>query len=373
MRSQQNAKILILTASFGSGHITASEALKAAFNSRGYGTVGIVDFFNATMPRLNKLVKSLYMGTLKRAPRLYGTFYDRINRLEQDSWLQNKFDRLGYDKLLECLKSTNPEIVICTYPTPSGVVANIREKGVYDCFLVTVITDFEAHSQWINPGVDLYIVAHEGLVAQLTGEGIAREKIAVTGIPIATEFSHDLKIDKESLGLETQLPLVLIMSGGSGMEKIACEALNACMNLPYDVQAVMVCGNDAKLEKELGEKFAADRKIKILGFVNNISELMSAADVLVTKPGGVTVSEALAKRLPIILYRPIPGQEEANARFAVNSGAGFLATDPGELEEYLNKALDKTTSSQLKKAAQSIAKPDAARVAARQIIKRFLD
>lgn len=368
MSNQQSAKILILTASFGSGHLTASEAIKNTLITLGHRDVEVVDFFNMTMPRLNKLVRSFYMETLKRAPKLYGTFYDEINRIEQDSWLQKKFNQLGYGKLLQYLRGAKPAIVICAYPTPAGVIAHMRKKGDYDCSLVTAITDFEAHSQWINPDVDLYLVAHEGITTQLTRAGIAASRIVVTGIPISHKFSLNQAADKETSGLNPELPVVLIMSGGSGMENIAYEALDACNNLTQEVQVVMICGNDVKLKKDLDEKFAANPRLKILGFVNNIDELMSVADVLITKPGGVTISEALANGLPMILYRPIPGQEEANARFIADSGAGFLANNQDELTAYLIKALDATESIRLKNAARLVAKPNAAKDAAREII-----
>lgn len=363
---------MILTAHYGAGHIKVSESLQIAFKKENIFDVVVLDFFDQTVPKLSRIVKAIYLESLKKAPQLYGAFYQSISKTKPESWVQKQLNQLGYDKLLSYLKDNKPEIVICTYPIPAGVVSLMKHRGDYTPFLVTVPTDYRIHSQWVHQGVDLYVVATEEVKNDLINRDIDSAKIEVTGLPINPDFYIQTRADRDGYRLKSGVPVVLVMSGGYGMSNIALEIVETIAKLPDEKQIMVVCGHDKNLKTKLENIKSKDTRVTALGFVDNIEELMSMSDILVSKAGAITITEALAKQLPIVLYKPLPGQEMENAEFISRCGAGVIAKNKSDLAKKIQQILsDPKISERMKTAIKKISSKNSSKKAANVIVERY--
>lgn len=334
-----NLRILIFSATFGAGHIRAAEAIIEALESKVPAVeISHLDFGEVLNKSFNLLLKNAYIEMIKHTPKLWGTFYYKTAKLAPDSMWQRLLNNLGKQGFLNYIYSYQPDLIICTYPTVAGVLAKLRERKILNIPLITIVTDYTVHSQWVHPGVDLYIVGNEFVRAGLVSRGINPNTVKVTGIPVSPKFERPL--DREALagelGLSPDLPTVLLMGGAFGVLdgiKGVCRMLT---HAQPPVQTIVVCGHDAKLYSSLDHIIShAQNPVLRYGFVHNVEELMSVADLIVTKAGGLTVSEALTKKLPMVIYKPIPGQEQENAEYIRAIGAGVVAHTESELEEIL--------------------------------------
>ncbi|MDD2233833.1 MAG: glycosyltransferase [Desulfitobacteriaceae bacterium] len=338
-------RVLIFSATFGAGHVRAAEAIIEAIRAKEPGSeishLDCGEFLNKT---LNKVIKSTYIELIKHTPKLWGKFYYRTSKISPHSVFQRFLNRLGRREFLEYINSVQPDLIICTYPTVAGILAQLRLKQSLNIPLVTIVTDYAIHSQWIHPGVDLYVVGCKEVYEGLVSRGIEKQRIQIIGIPVSLKFEVPLDCPSlyEKLGLDSERLTLLVMGGAYGIlegakwiSKIVAESTAA-------IQAIIVCGRDQKLYKSLEHIISEARNpILLLGYVKNVEELMSVADLIITKAGGLTVSEALTKRLPMIIFKPIPGQEEANAVYVEKIGAGIIAETNEDLERILYRLIDK--------------------------------
>jgi processive 1,2-diacylglycerol beta-glucosyltransferase len=336
-------RILIFSATFGAGHIRAAEALSDSIYQI-YPNVKIthLDFGDMLNKKFNAVLKKTYLGMIKYTPKLWGAIYYGLAKIPTNSELRRMIHSVGQKQYLQCINSVKPDIIICTYPTVAGVLSQLRLKHLLEIPVVTVVTDYVVHSQWIHKGVDLYIVGCNDVKDGFISRGIEPARIKVTGIPVNPKFECKLnRIEVfERLGLNPNMPTILVMGGAYGVLdelKGICEVL-ADISIPS--QTIVVCGHDLKLYNSINEVITNARNPMLnFGFVRNVEEFMTAADIVITKAGGLIVSEALTKRVPILIYRPIPGQEEKNAFFLENSGAGRCIYNRAELAEAIYKLL----------------------------------
>jgi processive 1,2-diacylglycerol beta-glucosyltransferase len=337
-------KVVVFSAAFGAGHIRAAEAIIEGI-SRQEPELEIIHmdcglFINAY---LYDLLKVTYISLIKYAPKVWGKFYYDSSDILPDSKFQSFINNFGRDKTLAYIKSINPSLVICTYPTVSGAIAQLKMEGFTGVPLATVITDYAVHSQWVHANVDLYIVGSEDVRKDLIDRGIDAESVFVTGIPVNINFEakqnrHEISA---KLGLASDVPTVLIMSGAFGVLKDIKEICEFFANMDTPVQSIVVCGKDKSLYQSIGEIVnQAKNPMVHYGYVNNVEDLMSAADIMITKAGGLTVSEALSKHLPLIIYKPIPGQEEKNAMFLLKNKCAKVANSPQEIQEITHAILN---------------------------------
>src|SRR6185369_1405285 len=235
---------------------------------------------------------------------------------------------------------------------------------------VSIITDFEAHALWMEAGVDLYCVAAEETKARLVARGAASDRVVVTGIPVSAKFNTpvDPALVRKRMGLRDDLPVLLVLGGGFGIGPVA-EVLTEINKLPQIVQVVVVCGRNEELRRELA--LQERRQPHILGFVNNMQELMAVADLVISKPGGLTSSEALAMGKPIFVLNPIPGQEAANSDFLLEHGAAMKANRVEDLPFRLEKLLSGAKLTELAQAAKALGKPQAAADVCREVLARL--
>ena len=316
-------KILILSASIGSGHTKAAEALLEEFKAQ-YGedaTVETVDFMARDVSTLNFLTKKLYLAALKFIPDLYDRIYKVTGAKKVGTLTRLVISSLMYFPFARLLKNFQPEVVICTHPFPEAAAALwkfLNAKSARKFLLSAVLTDYSLHEIWIFSEVDVYFVATEAMRTELAAQSRPNQEIYATGIPIGKKFSALNSVEHST-------PTILLMGGGLGLGSIE-ETLQDLDNLDLPLKIFVVAGQNQKLLtrlKSLQKKIR--HQTEIFGYVENIGELMSTADLLITKPGALTMTESFAAGLPMILHAPIPGPEAQNALYAVTNGAAISA------------------------------------------------
>lgn len=323
--------ILILSAGYGEGHHQAAAALAQVFKEhRDPIRVDVVDYMEMVHPLMNSVTRYGYKNSVKYAPRLYGLFYKHTNKIRSGSNLQQLVRQIGTRKLLKYIRSTEPSAVVNTFPLSAGALSWLKKQGQTNVLAATVITDYTVHSQWVHSFTDHYFVGSEHVKESLLDRGVAADRIEVTGIPIRQSFHqfYNRQHLKQTYGLDDR-PTALIMGGWHGVFSAhLCEQLA----LKREVQLLFVCGGDRQLfHRILPLQMRFPDRVRVFGYVSNIPELMTVSDFVLTKAGGLTTSEALSMGLPMLLYRPIPGQEEQNAQYLIDEGAACLARDPQQL------------------------------------------
>ncbi|OLC15668.1 MAG: hypothetical protein AUH29_07375 [Candidatus Rokubacteria bacterium 13_1_40CM_69_27] len=333
-------RVLILTASYGSGHNVAAQSLATAFERAGASATVVDHFRELVHPAFERLSRGLYYWVLRRAPLAWGAAYALGDRMTSDSLLACGATRLGAGRLFGLLQRLAPDVVVTVHATPAVAVASLAERGVRVPPHTTVVTDFVAHSQWIAPHVDRYCVAAEEVKHDFVARGIAPERIVVTGVPVRAEFETpvDPVAARRAFGLSARQPVVLAMAGAQASLGRLPDVTRALARTPLPLQGVVVAGTDARVEAAV-QRLARGTDIRTLGHVRDIHRLMAAADVLITKAGGMTLAEAMAVGLPLVLYGSLPGQERRNERFASRCGIALVARGRRDLSRVLERAL----------------------------------
>ena len=335
-------RVLILTASYGSGHARAAVVLAEEFRRAGAIPTVVDHFRDLVHPKFDQWSRALYYSMLRRAPVLWGGAYWLGDQISVSSPFMLGLNRVGARKLRRLLRAQPFDQAVSVQPTPAAALSYLRSRGEPTPPHTTVFTDFVAHTQWIHPHVDRYCVPAEEIAHELTAKGLPREDVVVTGIPVAREFLQqpDRAAARLALGLSPRLPVLLFMDGSGGGFGRLEEAARAVLGMEQPFQAVFVTGHERGLEARL-RRLADGRenRVKVFGFVDHIRELMAAADFLVTKAGGLTLAEALAAELPVICFGSLPGQETRNERFAAMSGVGLVAGSGAQLQRVIAAAL----------------------------------
>ncbi|MCY9664005.1 glycosyltransferase [Paenibacillus alginolyticus] len=334
-------KLLILTGSLGDGHNKAAQAiLEAARFYKPDVDVKVVDFLEWTHPYLHSVGKYCYMQWVKSLPSVYGYLYRKTREDNTLSHMFKKMKSFSTDRMLELLQEEEPTEVVCTFPGAAAAMSYLKCNGLTTVPTVTVMTDYTDHSYWVHPGTDRYLVGAEHVKQSLLRYRIPEQRIVVTGIPIRMPFTqtYDRNELRDKHGLQRDMPTVLVMGGGHGLIGKQFKSVLQSDDLAVPVQFVFVCGRNEKLKQQLEEELGGEKtrhRVMVTGFVDHVHELMALSDLIVTKPGGLTVSEALALELPMMLYKPIPGQEQDNAAFLVGLGAAIEVKNAGELKRQL--------------------------------------
>jgi len=335
-------RVLILTASYGSGHVRAAGVLAEEFRRAGALPTVVDHFRDLVHPKFDQWSRALYYTILRRAPALWGGAYWLGDQISVSSPFMLGFNRVGAGKLRRLLRAQRFDQAVSVQPTPAAALSYLRSRGEPTPPHTTVFTDFVAHTQWIHPHVDRYCVPAEEIAHELTAKGLPRESVIVTGIPVAGDFLHqpDRVAARLAMGLSPRLPVLLFMDGSGGGFGRLEEAARAVLDMEQSFQAVFVAGHEKGLESRLRRLAAgSENRVKVFGFVDHIRELMASADFLVTKAGGLTLAEALAAELPVICFGSIPGQEARNERFAAMSGVGLVAGSGAQLQRVIGAAL----------------------------------
>jgi processive 1,2-diacylglycerol beta-glucosyltransferase len=373
-------KILILGVSAGAGHVRAGQALEAAFDEIGGGRAEAEfhDVMDFAPKSFRKTYCDNFLKLVKSSPDAWLWMYNIFDRHPLESKLQKirrALEKIGTAPILKAIIAKRPDIVVCTHFLPAELLT--REKKTRHIPVSVVVTDYIVHTMWIHAGIKRYFVAAEELVPSLAARGVERERIGVTGIPVMPGFSRapSRRVAAAELGLDPDLPTVLILSGGMGVgdpDAIAARVLE----LPFRFQVVACAGRNAELLaklRKIAAKVPADsgRKLFPQGYTEGIERVMAAADIAITKPGGLTTSECLAMGLPMLINSPIPGQEDRNCDFLLENGAAWKARDIESLAWKLGKLLaEPAARRRLALAAEGLGRPLAAASIAREVLGR---
>ncbi len=327
-------KLLILHASAGGGHRRAAEALAEAACARKQA-VTVRDILDFVPPLYRKTYGDGYLNLVRAAPELWGYLYAQTDRNAQrplERRIRSIFNRLNALSFYRFLAREAPDAAVCTHFLPLELIATQRFRRRPQVPLYGVVTDFAAHALWYVRGVDIYYVASEEARRQLMRDGQAEENIRLTGIPVMQAFAERVPaaIALRRRGLPSDRRMVLVLSGGCGIGPTV-ELLRACVADPPPCQLVIVAGRNAKIERAARALAAtAPIPVTVFGFVDFVHELMDAADVIISKPGGLTSAEAMAKGKPLIIVEPIPGQEQRNCEHLLEAGCAVRLFEPAD-------------------------------------------
>ncbi len=354
-------KVLVLSLSTGGGHNSVSKALVDYINSHGH-EAKMVDAYEYINPMLSTLVSKGYLVSTKHAPNTYSKFYRYFETHES---FDKKFTvRQGINKIMSipfstCVTDYNPDCIVCTHVLAVALLECMEEELLEGIKIFGVITDYTVHPVWEDTYIDYYVTASELLNLQMHKKRLPLERILPLGIPIKEKFSHKIpeKEAKKLLGIPDK-PTVLIMSGSMGFGNLV-DHITKLDTLDMEFQMLIVCGNNKRLKKRV-ENLHTEKSKFVYGFVDNVDVLMDASECIVTKPGGLTVSEAMAKNLPMILFNPIPGQEYRNLEFLVNNGLAQAVSDTYPIDEAVFQLLlNKWRRNNIREAISDMAKPNA--------------
>ena len=354
----------ILSCNYGGGHRRVGEAIAAEWEAETGGRVDIVDYFARFVhPVFDAVTKFSYIQSVRRAPVMYGMFYKATGEIKPDSLVQRAINRMGFDRLERYLQAERPDVVCCVHCTPAGTMSDLKLAGRTTVPCLTVITDYVTHSQWIHPTVDRYAVPSASVRDGVRARGIPERRITVTGLPIERKFLRPL--DREALmrryGLEPGRPTILVMAGAYAMLGGVGDVVRVLARFPQPLQTLVVCGHDRRMTEQVRARAAeGPHPFRVFGYVDNVEELMAVSDLLITKAGAVTVTEALMLHLPMLIYRPIPGQEEGNTAYLLEHGAALAPKSPAMLHEALQHLFaDPARLQSMRHAATALARPEA--------------
>lgn len=314
-------KILILSAATGGGHLRAAQAVQDCLRENEPGwRVEVVDALKCVGSLLDKTCCDGYRFLATKTPKVFGQLYRVTNEESMLNALMTHFSGLLGLRLLPMLREQAPDLILSTHPFATEMISHLKEKGLVDAPLICLMTDYGPHRAWIAPHVDAYVVSNQDMVPEMVEMGAPKEKIYPFGIPVDDVFfskENKAALLKE-MGLEPGVPAILLMAGSfgvSGIMDIYREI--AALDVPF--QIIVITGKNQKLYEAFAKELAKNtRRTKLVYFTNEVDKYMHAADLLVTKPGGLTVSEALACDIPLAVFDAIPGQEEDNAQFLLS-------------------------------------------------------
>lgn len=356
----------------GVGHVSAANAVAEALRRGDPGTqTTIVDSYRYAALVVARVVSDGYIRMVKTIPQLYRYIYHRAERATEVGRFRTWAHQFTATNLRALMERQRPDAVVCTHAFPCGAMAEYKSLFPDAPPVAAIVTDFAVHGFWIHESIDAYCVATDAMREALEARGVPRERVLVSGIPVRVEFAApSLGPDalRERLDLPRDRYVVLLMGGGLGIAPIE-RMLVALRGVRAPLAAVVIAGKNARIGRRLME--TAERveyPVRALRFVDNVYDYMHAADALVTKPGGLTTAEALVARIPIVLCKPLPGQEERNARMLLESGAALGVRRMEELPEALENLLGmQRLRERLLDRAARIARPNAARDAAELI------
>ncbi|GAA0233666.1 MGDG synthase family glycosyltransferase [Metaclostridioides mangenotii] len=366
-------KVLIMSASTGGGHNRAAKAIKEELTIKEIDGIKIeceiIDSLKLVNNTMDKIISQGYEKSALYTPKAYGSVY-RISEnsfISKNEFKDNPITSFMAKKFINLLKDYNPDIIIGTHPFPmialsmlkkNIAIHNNKENKYLEPFhkyfhnlnippLISVLTDYTTHSTWIQNEIDYYIVGHEYVEELLVEEGVDHEKIRSFGIPVEKSFlTHGNKKDILSeMNLSSDKLTVLLMGGSFGAGNIK-ETLEELLDIDRDFQIIVVTGRNHSLKGKIEKKVLNhphNKDVVVLGYTNKMNDILASIDVLITKPGGLTTTEALLKDVPMIVPYYIPGQEQENLEFLMNCGAALHPTKKFNLSILLKVLIDDPT------------------------------
>lgn len=361
-------KVLIFYASYGGGHLNAAKAIESYIMDY-YKNIDVelIDCIKYVNKAVEKITTAAYREMAKKAPWAWGKIYANSQKGPL-AHITTKSNIVMAIKLLKLLREKQPDLIISTHPFGSQMCSYLKRKGKISCKLATIMTDFAPHDQWLvgNDFTDYYFVAHNKMKEYLISKNIPESKIYTSGIPISNRFSklYDRKKILNKYELSEKKQTILFFGGGEyGLGKTrTAQIFESLLISDYNIQIIAIAGKNIKMKtafEELVKKYNKSSTVRILEFTNEVPELMSISDIVVTKPGGLTTSESLVSHLPMIVINPIPGQEEENAEFLENKGIAVWIKKSDNANTIIEKLLsDSKKLETMKKNTYILAKPN---------------
>ncbi len=370
MTEKKQKKILLLSVSAGAGHMRAAQAIEA-YAARDDGT-GLaakarhLDVMDFVTPAFRKLYTDFYIKLVNKAPALWGYLYHASHDAPKDSSMQRLrrgIERLNTRALMAQIAAFQPDAIICTHFLPAELLSRALRQEQLACPVWVQVTDFDLHRMWVQERMQGYFAATDEVAFRMRHEGIPADRIHVTGIPIMPAFAQvpERVQCAQAFGLDPQRTTILLMGGGAGLGSLDTVAARL-LALDGDFQLIVLAGkNTAVLAalRDLASQYPG--RLLAQGFTSEVERLMACADLVITKPGGLTTSECLALGLPMIVNAPIPGQEERNADYLLEQGVALKAFDAVTLEYRVRHLLDHPQQLQSMRAkALALGRPRAA-------------
>ena len=380
-------KVLIMSASTGGGHNRAARAIKEELESRTIDSMSIeceiVDSLKLVNNTMDKVISRGYEKSALYTPKAYGSVYrfSETTIASKNEFKTNPLTSLMARKFKHLLNESTPDLIIGTHPFPMIALSTLkknnnihslsRSESFYKSTkvdippMISVLTDYTTHSTWIQNEIDYYIVGHEYVKELLVYEGVDSEKVKAFGIPVEKSFlSHrDRETVLTELGLSPEKLTVLLMGGSFGAGNIK-ETLEDLIAIDRDFQILVITGRNEHLKDKLSKMLDStihNKNICLLGYTNKMNDILASIDVLISKPGGLTTTEALLNDVPMIVPYFIPGQEEENLDFLTNCGAALRTTKKYSLPVLLKVLIDDPSRlDNLRKNIKSIRKFDSA-------------
>ncbi|MFH4935804.1 diglucosyl diacylglycerol synthase [Staphylococcus cohnii] len=338
----RNKKILIITGSFGNGHLQVTQSVVNQFNEMNLDNLTVIehDLFLEAHPILTSICKKWYINSFKYFRNMYKSFY--YSKPDQIDKCFYKY--YGLNKLINLLLKEKPDLILLTFPTP--VMSVLTEQFDMNIPIATVMTDYRLQKNWVTPHSQRYYLATEELKDEFAEIGIPRHQLKVTGIPISDKFEQD--IDQSSWlrqnNLNPDKPTILMSAGAFGVSKGFGQMISDILTKSPQSQVVMVCGKNKELKRALSSQFKNYDNVLILGYTKQMNEWMASSQLMITKPGGITISEALTRQIPMIFLDPAPGQELENALYFEEKGYGTIAYSPDEAIQQVASLTNHPTS-----------------------------
>ena len=344
-------KILIFYASYGGGHLSAANSIKQYIDDNFSDCeTKLIDCMLYVNKPINRITTTAYKEMVKKFPWAWGEVYSHSQK-GPIAHISSTANNLLAKKLLKLLKEYNPDIVISTHPFGSQMVSYLKRKALIECSLSTIITDFAPHEQWLvgKEQVDYFFVSHEKMREKIINSNIPENKVFSTGIPLSNKFlMHYNKLSvMKSFGLNPNKQVILFFGGGEfglGREQ-TIKIFKSFIQHINNNQIVAIAGKNEKLKEAFSSivhNLQVEDVVKVLPYTNQVPELMSISDLVVTKPGGLTTTESLVSGLPIIAINPIPGQEEENAKFLEDAGVAIWLKKHNDYDEIIKNLLSDT-------------------------------
>ncbi|HVS38852.1 MAG TPA: glycosyltransferase [Gemmataceae bacterium] len=367
---QKPPRILVLSASVGAGHMRAAEAVELALRETAPDAfVRNLDVLEMTNHTFRRIYSRAYLGLMNRAPHIHGYFYDLFDRpvrapITPTDRLRIVVERFNLGRFIRFLLSEPWDLVVNTHFLPAEIIASLRRQGKLDLPQVTVTTDFDTHRMWVHSPCEHYFTATEEGAQYLQYCGVPAEDATVTGIPIHPVFRapKDRAACAAKHGLATDRPVVLQMAGGFGVVGPIEPMHAALLRTKRPIELVTAVGRNAALQARLEKIPTPPRhRARVLAFTREIDEFMAAADLVVSKPGGLTVAETLARGTVLVMVQPVPGQESRNSDYLLENGAAVKANNLPQLVHKVEALLaDADRLARMRVSSARLSRPNAA-------------
>jgi processive 1,2-diacylglycerol beta-glucosyltransferase len=363
-------KVLILTAKYGNGHVQVAKTLENQCNKLDFPKVIVCNLYSESFPVFSEITQFLYLKSFSFGKQFYRLFYYGVDKI-YNKRMMNLYFKMGHKRLHEIVTTEQPDIIINTFPMI--VVPEYRKKTGTVIPTFNVLTDFCLHRIWVHEDIDKYYVATNHVKEKLIQVGIHPSTVKVTGIPIRSQFEEE-RMSSEiytKYNLDPNKKTLLIMAGAHGVLKNVKELCQSFISKSENTQIVVICGNNTILKESL-EPLATNfpKQFKVLGYVERIDELYRIASCMITKPGGITLTEATAIGVPVILYKPVPGQEKENAHFFEDNHAALIVNQVADITDEVHKLLnDEKRLEQMKKNIRGLHVPRSAELIIEDMIK----